>query len=128
MTHAQRLADFVVRASYHDFSASALAQLKLHVLDTIGCAIGALDGPPIRAVRQHVRELGGRAQCTLIGGGRSSVDRVLAARGDEAALSAKQPAQRRAVEDHEMDQQPFHVASRFCHSLCSLSINALSSR
>ena len=76
MTHAQRLADFVVRASYHDFSASALAQLKLHVLDTIGCAIGALDGPPIRAVRQHVRELGGRAQCTLIGGGRSSVDRA----------------------------------------------------
>src|SRR5437588_642666 len=56
------------------------------------------------------------------------VDRVLAARGDEAALSAEQSAQCRSVQDHKMNEQPLHFASRFCHSLCSLSINVPSSR
>src|SRR5437899_11324554 len=73
ITQAQQLADFVVRASYHDLSAQTVSRLKEHVLDTLGCAIGALDGTPVRAAHQYVREMGGTPQCTLIGGGRSSV-------------------------------------------------------
>jgi 2-methylcitrate dehydratase len=43
MTHAERLAAFVVRASYNDLSEAARQQLKVRVLDSLGCAIGALE-------------------------------------------------------------------------------------
>src|SRR5256885_95826 len=76
MTIVQQMAGFVNRASYEELSDEAKRQLKLRVLDTIGCAVGALDGEPIRHVRAQVKELGGTPLCTLIGGGRSSVDRA----------------------------------------------------
>jgi 2-methylcitrate dehydratase PrpD len=38
MTHAEQLAAFVVRASYDDLSATARQQLKIRVLDALGCA------------------------------------------------------------------------------------------
>ncbi len=76
MTHAERLAAFVVRASYDDLSEAARQQLRIRVLDSLGCAIGAQDGEPIRMVRAHVEEFGGAPQCTLIGGGRTAADRA----------------------------------------------------
>jgi 2-methylcitrate dehydratase len=76
MTIVEQMAGFVNRASFNDLGAEALNQLKLHVLDTLGCAIGALGAPPARLARGQVQELGGRPQCTLIGGGKSSVDRA----------------------------------------------------
>ena len=42
MTQAEQLAAFVVRASYDDLSEAARTQLKIRVLDALGCAIGAL--------------------------------------------------------------------------------------
>ncbi|MGQ0548152.1 MAG: MmgE/PrpD family protein [Armatimonadota bacterium] len=75
MTHAERLAAFVVRASYDELSEAARQQLKIRVLDSLGCAIGALDGEPIRMVRAQVDEFGGAPRCTLIGGGRTAPDR-----------------------------------------------------
>ncbi|MGH2403658.1 MAG: MmgE/PrpD family protein, partial [bacterium] len=76
MTHAEQLAAFVVRASYDDLSEAARQQLKIRVLDSLGCAIGALDGEPIHMVRAQVDEFGGTQQCTLIGGGRTAPDRA----------------------------------------------------
>jgi 2-methylcitrate dehydratase len=72
----QVLAGFVERARFADLSATALEQLKIRVLDTIGVAIGALVAPPITAVRRLTDELGGRPLCTLIGGGRTAPDRA----------------------------------------------------
>jgi 2-methylcitrate dehydratase len=46
------------------------------VLDALGCAIGALDGPPPRLIREQVNDFGGAAHCTLIGGGRTAPDRA----------------------------------------------------
>ncbi len=76
MTHAERLAAFVVRASYDDLSEAARQQLKIRVLDSLGCAIGALDGDPIRRLRAHIDEFDGAQHCTLIGGGRTAPDRA----------------------------------------------------
>lgn len=42
ITHAEQLAAFVVRASYDHLSETAQHQLKIRVLDSLGCAIGAL--------------------------------------------------------------------------------------
>ena len=70
MTHAERLATFVVRESYDDLSKAAVQQLKIRVLDALGCAIGALEGDPIRFLRVQVEEFSGAGRCTLVGGGR----------------------------------------------------------
>jgi 2-methylcitrate dehydratase len=76
MTHAEQLAAFVVRASYDDLSKAARHQLKLRVLDGLGCAIGALHGEPIRLLRRQIEEFNGAEHCTLIGGGKSAPDRA----------------------------------------------------
>jgi len=72
MTEAEKLADFVVAASYETLSVEARAQLKLRLLDSLGCAIGAQNGPPVRMIREQVEEFGGTPLSTLIGGGKTS--------------------------------------------------------
>lgn len=75
-TKVETLARFVGSARCEDLSAQALEQLKLRVLDSLGVAIGALDAAPMRALRAHVDELGGRALSSLIGGGATAPDRA----------------------------------------------------
>lgn len=76
MTDVERLAGFVVHASYEDLSAGARSQLKTHVLDSLGCAIGATGGGPVHAVREQIREFDRDGRCSLIGGGRTAPDRA----------------------------------------------------
>ncbi len=76
MTLVEQLAAFVARASYDDLSDDARTQLKVRVLDSVGCAIGALDGEPIAMLRVHIEEFGGNPRCTLIGDGRTAPDRA----------------------------------------------------
>lgn len=75
-TVAGELAAFVQRASYEQISDEAREQLKLRVMDSLGCAIGALDGEPIGRIRRHLDEFAGAPLCGLIGGGRSTPDRA----------------------------------------------------
>jgi len=70
------LAHFVRDASYDDLSDEAAQQLKIRVLDSLGCAIGALDGEPIRALRRHLSDFGGESHVTLLGGGQTAPDRA----------------------------------------------------
>ncbi len=76
MTDAEQLAAFVVRASYDDLSEAARQQLKIRVLDALGCAIGALQGEPIRLLRAQIEEFDGARHCTLVGGGKAAPDRA----------------------------------------------------
>lgn len=76
MTLAEQMAALVVRATENDLSADARQQLKIRVLDALGCAIGALDGAPMRLIRGQVTEFGGAERCTLIGGGQTAPDRA----------------------------------------------------
>ena len=76
MTHVQQLADFVGRSTYGDLSDEAARQLKVRVLDSLGCAIGALGGAPIRMLRAHLADFGGTEHATLIGGGQTAPDRA----------------------------------------------------
>jgi len=43
VTQAEQLAAFIVRASYDNLSEAARHQLKIRVLDALGCAIGTLE-------------------------------------------------------------------------------------
>ncbi len=76
MTIAERLARFAARASFDDLSEAAREQLKIRVLDALACAIGALDGEPVRLVRAQVEEFDGSGPCSLIGGGAAPPDRA----------------------------------------------------
>jgi 2-methylcitrate dehydratase len=76
ITQAGRLAAFVARASYDDLSETARHQLKIRILDSLGCAIGALEGDPIKSLRAQIEDFGGAAHSTLIGGGRTSPDQA----------------------------------------------------
>ncbi len=76
MTLVEQLAQFVVRADYEQLSPEARRELKIRVLDSLGCAIGALEGEPIVLIRQHLEEFGGNPLATLIGGGKTAPDRA----------------------------------------------------
>ena len=76
MTLVQELAQFVVDRGFDDLSDAAVHALKLRVLDGLGCAIGALDGEPIRALRAHLDDFGGRPLCTTIAGPKTAPDRA----------------------------------------------------
>src|SRR5579883_1510695 len=76
MTQVEELAAFVAQASYDDLSSEARQTLKIHVLDALGCAIGALDGPPIAMLRAQIDDFGGNPLATLIGAARTAPDRA----------------------------------------------------
>ena len=76
MTDVERLARFVVARSWDDLSEPARGELKIRVLDALGCALGALDAAPVAAIRAQLEDFGGRPLCTLIGGGASAPDRA----------------------------------------------------
>lgn len=76
MTIVEELAQFVCNSSFSDLSENAVRQLKIRVLDGLGCAIGALDGPPVRRLLKLERALGKGGGCTLIGGGKMAPDRA----------------------------------------------------
>lgn len=71
-----QLATFVVGAKYDDLSEMAIDQAKIRILDSLACAIGALDSEPVNMIRAQIREFGGKGRCTLIGGGKTAPDRA----------------------------------------------------
>jgi 2-methylcitrate dehydratase len=76
MAEVERLAAFVTRVTDEDLSEEARSALKAHVLDALGCAIGALDGEPIAMLRAQLDDFGGNPLITLIGGGKTAPDRA----------------------------------------------------
>jgi 2-methylcitrate dehydratase len=76
VTVAAGLARFVAARSWNDLSGAARKELKIRVLDAFGCALGALEAPPVQAIRAQLDDFGGRPLCTLIGGGRTAPDRA----------------------------------------------------
>src|SRR5436305_13176742 len=76
MKIAEQMATFVFTADYSALSGSARKQLKIRVLDALGCAIGALGSDTLQAILSQIKEFGGAEQCALIGGGRTAPDRA----------------------------------------------------
>jgi 2-methylcitrate dehydratase len=70
------LAAFAVAAERADLAPGPSKTLRRNVLDSIACAIGALDGEPIDAIRAHAVQFSGPASATAVGGDRLSVDQA----------------------------------------------------
>ena len=76
MTYVADLAAFAVQRKFDDLSTEARRQLKIRILDALGCAIGAQAGPPIAILRAQLADFGGNPLATLIGGGQTAPDRA----------------------------------------------------
>lgn len=76
MTQIEPIVRYSQRIGFRDLSPVARHKLKTHILDTIGCALGALDLPLIKAIRLDEEEGTRSGPCTLIGGGSGSVERA----------------------------------------------------
>jgi len=63
---AERLADYADRLRYDDLDPATVEQVKILVVDTIGCGIAAFDEPPVRICRDIALAPGGGA-ATVIG-------------------------------------------------------------
>src|SRR6476660_7142168 len=65
----EALAALVHSVRFEDLPAEVVSAGKARVLDTLGCAYGALNSDVGRAVRRMALDCGGVAQSTLIGTG-----------------------------------------------------------
>jgi 2-methylcitrate dehydratase len=74
MTIVQKMAAFICNAQFEDLSGMAREQIKIRILDSFGAAIGANSSGPLPSLRAHIDDFGRSAQCSLIGGGRTSPD------------------------------------------------------
>ncbi|HBY35630.1 MAG TPA: 2-methylcitrate dehydratase, partial [Delftia acidovorans] len=72
----EELGAFVRDAQLSAMSGNARAALTRNILDSVGCALAALDGEMVTAMRQQVSAVGGNPVSTLIGGGRTSADQA----------------------------------------------------
>ncbi len=65
----EAIANAVVGANYEKMPAAAIQIARMCLLDCLGVALAALREPTARIITEHVRQLGGKPECGVIGGG-----------------------------------------------------------
>ena len=60
---------WVATLRYEDLPAEVVGKAKRVLLDTLGCALGAVDAPPVRMAQRVAALEGGKAQASVIGAG-----------------------------------------------------------
>src|SRR5271157_2158955 len=76
-----RLADFALDTRFEDLPAEVVKEAKRRLLDSLACAIGALDEPAPQIARRLASRIQGDPSATLIGGGQSAPDWAAFANG-----------------------------------------------
>ena len=69
-TVAEDMGTWVAELRYEDLPPAVVEKAKRVLLDTVGCALGAVDAEPVRFAQQAVFLQGGHPRSTLIGLGR----------------------------------------------------------
>src|ERR1700674_43756 len=69
-TVAEDIARWLVALRYEELPADVIARAKRVLLDTLGCALGAIGAEPVRMAQQVVALQGGNPQATVLGLGR----------------------------------------------------------
>jgi 2-methylcitrate dehydratase len=72
----ERIAVFAATAQPEHLRPDVRLLFKRNILDSLGCAIAALPGPPFQALREQFEEYRAPNRCTLIGGGKTSADQA----------------------------------------------------
>ncbi len=68
-TLAKRLAAFAVALEYEDLPSAVIHEVKRRIIDSLGCALGALDAEPCVIARRLAASFGASRGATLIGSG-----------------------------------------------------------
>ena len=76
MSEVEQMAAFASGARFEALGSGTREQLKIPILDALGCGVRALHGEPTKMIRGYVNELGSTGHCTLIGGGFTDIDRA----------------------------------------------------
>ena len=71
-TVAEDIARWLVALRYEDVPADVIARAKRVLLDTVGCALGAIGAAPVQAAQRGVALQGGNPQATILGIGRKA--------------------------------------------------------
>lgn len=64
---ATRLADYAAGLGYADLDAATVEQAKIHLVDALGCALGAFRETPVKAVRGLAPAKAGTRAATVLG-------------------------------------------------------------
>jgi 2-methylcitrate dehydratase len=67
LTVAEDVARWLVALRYEEVPPEVIARAKRVLLDTLGCALGAIAAAPVRAAQQVVALQGGNPQATILG-------------------------------------------------------------
>jgi 2-methylcitrate dehydratase len=68
---------FITNFSFDNLDTHSIEKLKLHVLDSIGCAVAALGSEPVKIQKTAIEKCGSAPQCALIGTSlKTSLDRA----------------------------------------------------
>lgn len=65
----RQMADFVLKLRYEDIPPPAIREAKRFLLDSVGCALAAVENPDMAAMYRFIGKLGGTPEATLIGNG-----------------------------------------------------------
>jgi 2-methylcitrate dehydratase len=66
---SRKMARFALDLTYDEIPEAARKEAKRFLLDSVGCALAALDHEDMQQAYQYVKELGGNEQATIIGHG-----------------------------------------------------------
>jgi len=71
MKKIEELAQYISLVTYEDLSIAAIKALKIRLLNSLGCAIGALKHPMIENIKLLIDDFGGSPLTTLVDGGKT---------------------------------------------------------
>ena len=66
-TISRQLAEIILGIQYEDLPQEVIYETKRRVLDTLACAMGALNSKPVDIVLNTIKPLGGNPQATILG-------------------------------------------------------------
>ena len=76
LSAVEQIARFTTAARPEHLKPHLRQLYKRNILDSLGCAIASLPAPPFKALREQLEEYRAAGRCTLIGGGKTSVDQA----------------------------------------------------
>ncbi|PIE76074.1 hypothetical protein CSA17_04125 [bacterium DOLJORAL78_65_58] len=69
MSITRQMADFAINLKYEDIPAASIKEAKRFLLDSVGCALAAVNNEDMAAMYRFTEKLGGAPEATLIGNG-----------------------------------------------------------
>jgi 2-methylcitrate dehydratase len=74
MISIHQMAAFIPKARFSDLSDETCIQVKIRILESLGVAVGAVEGVPIRMIRFHIQDFDHSGRCTMLGEGTTALD------------------------------------------------------